>query len=220
MTDSLLRELERRFRETSSTEDELTWLLARARAGEKLDDVAFSKVLVADPETARNYLRDYRGATREEALALELLARAREAGAIRRVASQVESTLGPKVVAKLVRAADSTAREVFLGTPLEAAFEALLEKGEFASRHYHDVLGAEDENDLKRAARYYLYGLSENDLSLSSRVFYLVGLFHRVHRGSYMDALNRAAGCLYRAFLADLLDSPNRVRPGGEEATQ
>ena len=57
MSDEKLRELERRFRETGSAEDELAWLRERARSGEKLDWDSYSRLHELDVEAAADFLR-------------------------------------------------------------------------------------------------------------------------------------------------------------------
>lgn len=57
MSDERLRELEHRFRETGSADDELAWLRERARLGEKLDWDSYSRLHELDAEAAADYLR-------------------------------------------------------------------------------------------------------------------------------------------------------------------
>ena len=57
MSDEKLRELERRFRETGSADDEVAWLRERARAGEKLNWDSYSRLHELDVEAAADYLR-------------------------------------------------------------------------------------------------------------------------------------------------------------------
>ena len=57
MSDEKLRELERRFRETGSPDDELAWLRECARSGEKLDWDSYSRLHELDVEAAADYLR-------------------------------------------------------------------------------------------------------------------------------------------------------------------
>ena len=56
MSDEKLRELERRYRETGSVDDELAWLRERARAGERLDWLCFSRLHGLDQNEAKLYL--------------------------------------------------------------------------------------------------------------------------------------------------------------------
>ncbi|HBP18982.1 MAG TPA: hypothetical protein DEA08_14500 [Planctomycetes bacterium] len=57
MSDEKLRELERRFRETGSADDELAWLRECARSGEKLDWDSYSRLHELDVEAAADLLR-------------------------------------------------------------------------------------------------------------------------------------------------------------------
>lgn len=68
MSDAELRELERRFRETASTEDEVAWLRLRCRSGDELDWESYSRLCGLDVEAASEYLRwrvETGGLTRE-----------------------------------------------------------------------------------------------------------------------------------------------------------
>ena len=57
MSDEKLRELERRFRETGSAEDEVAWLRERARSSERLDWDSYSRLHDLDLKAAANYLQ-------------------------------------------------------------------------------------------------------------------------------------------------------------------
>ena len=57
MSDEKLRELERRFRETGSAEDEVAWLRERARSGEDLVEEAYSLLEEQVPEDFRCILQ-------------------------------------------------------------------------------------------------------------------------------------------------------------------
>jgi len=58
VTDSKLRELERRWKETGSVEDEWAWLSARVRGGERLDWESYSRLAELDVGAATEYLRE------------------------------------------------------------------------------------------------------------------------------------------------------------------
>lgn len=56
MSDADLRELERRWRETGSLEDEASWLRGRTRTGASLDWTAYSRLRDLDPQAAADYV--------------------------------------------------------------------------------------------------------------------------------------------------------------------
>jgi len=72
VTDSKLRELERRWKETGSVEDELAWLRERVRSGAALDEASYARLATLDSPSAVAYLysRALANPTRTAALAL------------------------------------------------------------------------------------------------------------------------------------------------------
>ncbi|MGE0706922.1 MAG: hypothetical protein AB7N76_02975 [Planctomycetota bacterium] len=88
MSDEKLRELERRFRETGSAEDEVAWLRERARSGEKLDWESYSRLHELDVDAAADYLR-WRVATGD--LTQERLELAAYCGEVGRVSRQLRT---------------------------------------------------------------------------------------------------------------------------------
>jgi hypothetical protein len=65
VSDERLRELEARWRSTGSEEDELAWIAARARVGERLERASYLRLVSLDPPLAADCLEQ---ATRDDAL--------------------------------------------------------------------------------------------------------------------------------------------------------
>ncbi|MGE0711198.1 MAG: hypothetical protein AB7N76_28955 [Planctomycetota bacterium] len=123
MSDEKLRELERRFRETGSAEDEVAWLRERARSGEKLDWESYSRLHELDVDAAADYLR-WRVATGDLAQErLELAAFCEFPGA-RLAAPEAETP--PELLGQLFESIErSWGRRAVVGAAVAAAQAAL-----------------------------------------------------------------------------------------------